>query len=65
MLLAVEQDLAAGDRVAGVAHHDVGQGRLAGAVGAHEGVYLTLSHDEVDAAQNRVAFGFGVEVAKF
>ena len=54
-----------GDRVARMAHHDVRQRRLAGAVGTHQGVDLALAHGEVDAAQDGRALGLGVEIAKF
>jgi hypothetical protein len=62
---AVQQDLAIGDRVARMAHDDVGEGRFAGSVRSHESVDLALAHREVHATENCVAFGLGVEVAKF
>ena len=40
-----------------------GQRRLAGAVGAHEGVDLAGAHGEVDAAQDGAVLGRHVEVA--
>ena len=63
-VLAVQKDLATGDRVARVAHDDVGQGRLPGAIRAHQGVDFAFAHDEVDAAQNRRALRLGVKVAE-
>ena len=51
-VLAAQQDLARGHHVAGVAHHDVGERRLAGPVGSHERVDLALAHHQVDAAQD-------------
>ena len=51
-LLAVDRRGALGDRVVVAAHEHVGERRLAGAVGAHEGVHLTGRDLEVDAAQD-------------
>ena len=48
-LLAVEERLAAGDLVGGVAHQRVGERRLARAVRAHQRVDLARAHREVDA----------------
>ena len=47
-VLPVEQDLAARDLVGRVAHDRVGQGGLAGAVRAHDGMRLARVHGEVD-----------------
>src|SRR5699024_5989682 len=51
-VLAVEGDLAAGDLVLGVAGDRVGEGGLAGAVGAHDGVGLARLDGEVDALED-------------
>ena len=51
-IFAVEGGGAAGDLVAGAAGQDVGQGRLARAVGAHDGVDFTRGDREVDAVQD-------------
>ena len=48
-VLPVEEDLPAGDLVGGMAHQGVGQRRLAGPVGAHDGVHLVGVDREVDA----------------
>ncbi len=61
-VLALEQDPALGDPVAGVAGEGVGEGGLARAVGAHEGVQLARAHDEVDAAEDLVALDLHVQV---
>jgi hypothetical protein len=39
-----------------------GQGRLSGAVGAHEGVDLARAHGQVDAAQDGSVLGGDVQV---
>ncbi|MEY9850744.1 hypothetical protein ABH923_000422 [Leifsonia sp. EB41] len=51
-VLAVERDGAAGDRVLRVAGDRVGEGGLARAVGAHDGVDLTLADGQVDAVED-------------
>ncbi len=61
-VVAPEQDPALGHLVAGVAGEGVGEGRLARAVGAHEGVQLALCDDEVDAAEDLVAVDLDVQV---
>ncbi len=45
-VLALEQDLAAGDLIAGLAGDDMGQRRFAGAVRPHDRVHLALVHGE-------------------
>ena len=45
-VLTLEQDAAAGDLVGGVAHQDVGEGRLPGPVGSHQGVDLAALDGE-------------------
>ena len=54
-VLALEQDLALGDRVAGPAHDHVGQRGLARAVRPHQRVDLALAHRQVDALQDLLA----------
>ena len=51
-ILALEQDLASGDLVARMPGHDLGQGALSGAVGAHECVYFAMIHGEVHALED-------------
>src|SRR5665647_1974312 len=51
-VLAVQGHGATGDGVLRVAGDAVGQGRLAGAVGPHDGVGLPRLHGQVDAAQD-------------
>jgi hypothetical protein len=62
-VLAVEDDLALGHLEVGVAHDRVGQGRLAGAVGAHEGVDLAPAHGQLQAAQDLLVTGADVKVS--
>ena len=51
-VLAPEPDAAAGDLVARVGEERLGQGRLAGAVGSHQGVELALADGQRHAAQD-------------
>ena len=51
---ALPADLAAGHEVRRMAHQRVGEGRLAGAVGAHDRVDLTGAEVEVDALEDLV-----------
>ena len=48
-VLAVEEDLAVGDLIGGVAHDRVGERRLTRPVGAHDRVDLVRVHGEIDA----------------
>ena len=61
-VLALEPDAALGDLVGGVGEEGVGEGRLAGAVRAHQGVQLAVAHREGDAAQDLVVVDGHVEV---
>ena len=54
-VLAVEQDLAFGDLVVGLAGEHIGERRLARAVRAHDGVHLALVHGEVEAVEDLLA----------
>src|SRR5882762_2785500 len=54
-VLSFEDDLAAVDRVAGVSHQGVREGRLARAVGAHDRVDLALVDGEGDAFEDLLA----------
>ena len=58
-VLALEDDLATIDRVAGVAHQRVGESRLAGTVGAHHRVHLALVDGERDSLEDLLAFDAG------
>src|ERR1019366_3194 len=60
-VLALEEDRA-GDVVGLVAGHHVGEGALARAVGAHDGVYLARSNFEVDPPKDLIVADLGVEV---
>src|SRR5918998_1048555 len=51
-VLAVEQDLAVEDLVVLLAGDDVGERRLAGPVGAHDGRHLAPVHGEIHAIEN-------------
>src|SRR6185369_7675621 len=55
---AAPGDLAAVDDVGGMAHQGIGEGRLAGAVGAHDRVDLARPHLQVDALED-LALGRG------
>jgi hypothetical protein len=59
-VLAVEGDRALGDLVLRVAGDRVRQRRLAGAVGAHDGVGLAGPHGEVDALEDLDRLGVGI-----
>src|SRR5690606_35483738 len=60
--LAVELDRAGGDLVAVAAGEDVAKGRLAGAVGAHDGVHLARLDLQREALEDFLAGDAGVEV---
>ena len=53
-----QMDLAALDDVGRVAHQRVGEGRLAGAVRAHDRVDLALADGQVDALEDLAARGW-------
>ena len=57
--------MALGHLEPGVAHDRVGQRRLAGAVGAHQGVDLALGDGQVDALEDLLLAGADVQVANF
>ena len=61
--MALEENLALGDHVLGVAHDDIGERALARAVGTHQRVGLALLHRQVHAPQNLFALDAGVEIA--
>mgnify|MGYP003148036851 CR=1 FL=1 len=63
--LALEQGVAAGDLVVVLAGQHIGQRRFAGAVGAHDGVYLTGVHGQVQALENGFAGYGGVQITNF
>ena len=58
---ALEADGSRGHLVGGMAHQDVRQGGLAGAVRAHDGVDLATRELEVDALEDLLAVDRGVE----
>ena len=53
-IAALPEHLAGPDHVRGVAHQRVGQGGLARAVGAHDGVDLALADGQVDPLEDLV-----------
>ena len=55
-VLPVEQDLAAGNGVARVAHEGAHQGRFAGTVVAHENMGLTGMDGQVQTVQQNFLF---------
>ena len=63
--LAVEQDFALGDLVAGLAGEHIGERRLARAVRAHDGVHLALLDRQVEAVEDFLAVDFDVQVFDF
>ena len=62
-VVAVEEDLALGDVEVRVAHDRVGERRLAGPVGAHEGVELARADVQVHPAQDGLLPCAHVQVA--
>ena len=62
-VLALEEDRALGDLVAGVPEQRVRERRLAGAVGAHQRVDLAVVDRQVDAAQDLAIVGAHVKVS--
>ena len=63
--LPVDQDVALGDRVVGVAGDGLGHGRLAGAVGPHDGVDLAGIDREGDTLDDFLVPGGDVQVLDF
>ena len=61
-VLALEEDAAAGDGVAWVAHERVGECALAGAVGPHDRVHLAGGHAQRQAVNDRFAGDSDVQV---
>ena len=59
----LKHDLALGHLQAGVAHDRVGERRLAGAVGSHQGVDLALADGQIQAAQDLLFTGADVKVS--
>ena len=55
-ILAAEDDLAAGDGIAGVAHQGAHQGGLAGTVVTHQYVGLTGVHRQVQSVEKDLIF---------
>ena len=64
-VLALEQDLAAGDFVAGLAGDDVGERRLAGAVRPHDRVHLALVHRERQPVENLALLDTDLQIFDF
>ena len=62
-VLALPDDLAVGHLEARMPHDCVGERRLAGPVGSHQGVDLALVDDEVEAAQDLLLTGADVEIS--
>ena len=63
--LALKQGFAASDGVVVTTGKHVGQGRFAGAVGAHDGVYLARFNGQVQALENRLVRHGGVQITNF
>ncbi len=61
-VLAVETDLAARDLVAVPSRQYMGQGTLARAIGAHDGVHLAGGHLQVQPLQYGLAVDAGVQI---
>ena len=64
-VLAVEQDLAAGHLIAGLAGDDVGQRRLARAVRPHDRVHLALVHRERQPVEDLALLDTDLQVFDF
>ena len=64
-VLALEQDLAAGDLIAGLAGDDVGQRRFAGAVRPHDRVDLALVHGERQPVENLTLLDTNLQIFHF
>src|SRR5262249_4269694 len=64
-VLAVEQHLAGGRLVAGLAGEHVGERRFARTVRAHDGVHLARLDDEGEPFENRLAVDLDVQVFYF
>ena len=64
-VLAIEQHLARGRRVIGLAGEHIGERRFAGAVRAHDGVHLAGIHREVEALEDGLAVDFDVQIFYF
>ena len=54
--------LPGGDLVARMSHQHLGQGRLAGPVGTHQGMYLAPVGGQIDPAQDRLAIDRDMKV---
>ena len=61
-VLAIEGDRALGHFIAGAATQDIAEGRLAGAVGAHDRVDLARVHGEAKTLEDRLGVNLGVKV---
>ena len=64
-VLALEQDLAAGDFVARLAGDDVRQRRFAGAVRPHDGVHFALVHGERQPVENLTLLDTDLQIFDF
>ena len=64
-VLAVEQHLALGDLVVGLAGEHMRERRLAGAVRAHDGVHLPLLDGEVETVEDFLAVDLDVQIFDF
>src|SRR5260370_21401729 len=60
---AIEEDLALGDHVLGVAHDDIGECALTRAVRTHQGMCLALGDGQVHTAEDLLALDGGMQVA--
>src|SRR5262249_9181358 len=64
-ILALIRDRSAGDGVRGMSGQHLRERALAGAVGAHDGMYLTGVHGESDSAKDLFVSRRGVKVTNF
>jgi NAD(P)-dependent dehydrogenase (short-subunit alcohol dehydrogenase family) len=64
-VFALEQDLAVGDLVTGLAGDDVGEGRLAGAVRPHDRVDLALVHGQRQPVEDLTLLNTNLQVFHF
>ena len=63
--VAFEKGFAAGDCVIVTTRQYVGQSGFAGAIGAHDGVYLARFNGQVQALENRLVRHGGVQITNF
>ena len=64
-VLAVDQDLACGDRISLLAGKYMRERRLAGAVRAHDGMHAAALDNEVEAIEDLLALDLDMQIPHF